>query len=196
MSISPVALLRRAHEELVIDPVFVEPVRPTPVTPSAPAEAVAAPQAETRRIEPATLGFLESARMDREMARETNQNYRGRQSSLSLTGALMSMSNRRFLILVTGALLVTVGLLALRYPVFLAVFDQWGFQVNCGNGFASNLTQAGAADPTGTHLIDQCRAAVATRRDWSVPVLASGLLLLGVLLITPPRQPEIDLAAV
>ena len=51
------------------------------------------------------------------------------------------MSNQRLVILAVGVLLVMGGLFALRFPVFLGDFDQWGFQINCGSGFQSALTQ-------------------------------------------------------
>ncbi len=79
------------------------------------------------------------------------------------------MSTPRLLILMTGVLLLVGGLLALRFPVFLSDFDQWGFQINCGNGFGSEWTQAATADAAGTHFVDQCHAAIAIRRAWTVP---------------------------
>jgi hypothetical protein len=33
-----------------------------------------------------------------------------------------------------GVSLVMGGLFALRFPVFLGDFDQWGFHINCGSG--------------------------------------------------------------
>jgi hypothetical protein len=194
----PASLIRMSAQR-----VAAAPFRRSPADVVAPAEPEASkPKGDARQRQSANLGFLESARMDREMARELHQSYPGRQASLSMTGALLTMSNRRFLILVSGALLVSVGLLALRFPVFLADFDQWGFQINCGSGLQSSITQAGVADSTGTHFVDQCHSAVAMRRVWSVPVLVSGVLLLGALLLAPPRRravkpyPEIDLTAV
>ena len=85
--------------------------------------------------------LFESARMDREMARELGQNYRRRNKTSVLGTALATMSTQRLLILAAGALLLVGGLLALRYPVFLADFDQWGFQINCGSGFDGDRNQ-------------------------------------------------------
>src|SRR5262249_14455136 len=99
--------------------------------------------------------------------------------------ALMNMSNRRFLVLVVGVVLVVGGLLALRFPVFLSDFDQWGFQINCGSGFQSALTQATAADSGATNLVDQCHTAIAVRRMWAIPVTLAGVLLLGGLMMGP-----------
>ena len=53
--------------------------------------------------------------------------------------------HRAFYIGVVCVALIAVGLLALNFPVFLDAYDQWGFQVNCGTGFASDLSQAAAA---------------------------------------------------
>lgn len=123
------------------------------------------------------MDFLESARMDRAMARERGDT--GRQASpLSITAALMNMSNQRFVILIAGVALPVAGLLALRAPVFLADFDPWGFQINCGTGLHSDFTQAVMAELSGSRFVDQCRTAVQTRRDWAIPVLATGALLL------------------
>ena len=40
--------------------------------------------------------------------------------------------------------LIGVGLLALNFPVFLDAYDQWGFQIKCGTGYLTDLTQAAA----------------------------------------------------
>jgi hypothetical protein len=133
------------------------------------------------------LGFLESARMDRELAREMAL-PRTQESRTSIMTALLEMSTQRLLVLGAGVLLLTVGLLALRFPVFLSDFDQWGFQVNCGSGFQSSLTQAGIADSAGTHFVDQCHTAVAVRRAWTIPMTVAGALLLSALLLIPSRQ--------
>jgi NAD(P)-dependent dehydrogenase (short-subunit alcohol dehydrogenase family) len=80
------------------------------------------------------------------------------------------MSNQRVVILAVGVLLVMGGLFALRFPVFLGDFDQWGFQINCGSGFQSALTQAVIADSAGTHFVDRCHTALAVRRGWTIPL--------------------------
>ncbi|WP_375481707.1 hypothetical protein [uncultured Mycobacterium sp.] len=98
------------------------------------------------------------------------------------------MSTQRLFILAAGVLLLMVGLLALRFPVFLSDFDQWGFQINCGSGFGGSLTQAGIADGAGTHFVDQCHTAVAVRRIWTIPMAMFGAFLLGALAITPSRR--------
>jgi len=80
---------------------------------------------------------------------------------------------------VCGALVV-FGLIALNFPVFLDAFDQWGFQIKCGTGYATDLTQAAAV--VGQHnFVDQCETALLVRRMWTIPLVAiSGLLLLVV----------------
>lgn len=143
-----------------------------------------------RQREPRHTSLLEAARMDREMARElrASSEPRGQKSAMSIMGALLNMSNQRFLILAAGVLLLTVGLLALRFPVFLSAFDQWGFEISCGTGLHSNFTQAGIADPTAVQFVDQCHTAIAMRRAWAFPLAAAGALLLSGLLVIPPRQ--------
>jgi hypothetical protein len=134
--------------------------------------------------------FLESARMDRELAREAHGGLQpgSLKSALSINRALLNMSNQRFVVLAIGVLLLVVGLAALRFPTSLPDFDQWGFQINCGSGFQGNLTQATVADSRGTRFTDQCHAAIATRRAWAVPLAAAGAVLLSGLLLIPPRQ--------
>jgi hypothetical protein len=205
MSISPATLTNEPDEGMVAGLVWVpapDTVRgpePSPITPPSTPTVPSPPRRPAHQEHFEDLGFLESARMDREMARELHQSAR-RRSSFSITAALLNMSNARFLTLAAGLLMLTVGLLALRFPVFLDDFDQWGFQINCGSGFADNLTQAGVADSAGTDFVDQCHAAVAWRRDWAIPLAVAGALLIGGLLVRPPRQPraavEIDLMTV
>ncbi|WP_232070357.1 hypothetical protein [Mycobacterium noviomagense] len=135
------------------------------------------------------LGFLESARMDREMAREIGQrSRRSQKSALSITTALLNMSTQRFVVLGAGVALLMVGLLALRFPIFLADFDQWGFQINCGSAFHGSLAQAGIADAAGSNFVDQCQSAITMRRTWTIPLTAMGALLLTALLVITPRQ--------
>ena len=148
----------------------------------------AAPDLRRPQHEPRDLGIFESARMDREMAREMGQNSQRRNKQSVIGTALANMSTARLLILVAGVLLLVGGLLALRFPVFLSEFDQWGFQISCGNGFGSDWTQAAAADAAGTHYVDQCHAAIAVRRAWTVPVVLTGALLLSALLLRPTRR--------
>jgi hypothetical protein len=209
MSVSPAALIRESDEQAVAesvlppgdaaaqsDPGVIAAPRPpllgrkVPPPPVGAARAVAAspPNRDAGQHHPEHLAFLESARMDREMARELHQSAGSQRSAMSITAALMNMSNQRFVVLAAGVLLLTVGLLALRFPVFLSDFDQWGFQINCGSGLHSSLTQAGIADSGGTHFVDQCHTAIAMRRTWTIPLAGSGALLLGALLVRSPRQ--------
>jgi hypothetical protein len=76
--------------------------------------------------------------------------------------------------------LVGFGLIALNFPVFLDAYDQWGFQIKCGTGYATDLTQAAAV--VGQHnFVDQCETALLVRRLWTIPLVAiSGLVLLVV----------------
>ncbi len=151
---------------------------------------VASPGLHPPQYAPQDLGIFESARMDREMAREMGQNSQRRNKRSAIGTALANMSTPRLLISMSGILLLVGGLLALRFPVFLSDFDQWGFQINCGNGFGSDWTQAATADSAGTHFVDQCHAAIAIRRAWAVPVVVAGALLLSTLLLRPTRRPS------
>jgi H+/Cl- antiporter ClcA len=81
--------------------------------------------------------------------------------------------------IVCGVLLV-IGLIALNFPVFLDAYDQWGFQIKCETGYATDLTQAAAT--VGQHnFVDNCGTALLMRRMWTIPLVAiSGLVLIVV----------------
>jgi len=113
---------------------------------------------------------------------------RGAKSATHIMAGLANMSNQRLVVLAVGVLLVMGGLFALRFPVFIGDFDQWGFQINCGSGFRSAVTQAVIADSAGTHFVDRCHTALAMRRAWTIPLPVTGALLLSALLIRPRRQ--------
>ena len=150
----------------------------------------ASPGLQPPQYDPQDLGIFESARMDREMAREMGQSSQRRNKKSAIGTALANMSTPRLLMLMTGVLLLAGGLLALRFPVFLSDFDQWGFQISCGSGFGGDWTQAATADAAGTHFVEQCHAAIAIRRAWTVPVMVAGALLLSTVLLTPVHRPS------
>jgi len=113
---------------------------------------------------------------------------RGEKSATPIITGPANMSNQRLVILAVGVLLVMGGLFALRFPVFLGDVDQWGFQINCGSGFHSALTQAVIADSAGTHFVDRCHTALAMRRGWTIALPVNEALLVSALLIRPRRQ--------
>ena len=93
------------------------------------------------------------------------------------------MDQRHHRLAYTGivcGVLVVVGLIALNFPVFLDAYDQWGFQIKCGTGYASDLSQAAAT--VGQHnFVDKCETALLLRRMWTIPLVAiSGLVVLAV----------------
>jgi H+/Cl- antiporter ClcA len=81
---------------------------------------------------------------------------------------------------IVAGIVVVIGLLALNFPVFLDAYDQWGFQIKCGTGYLTDLTQAAAT--VGQHdFVDQCETALLVRRLWTIPlVVIGGLVLLAV----------------
>ncbi|BBZ20486.1 hypothetical protein [Mycolicibacterium gadium] len=88
--------------------------------------------------------------------------------------------HRAFYFGVGCVVVIAAGLLALKYPVFLDAFDQYGFQIKCGTGFATDLSQAAAA--AGEHsYVDQCETAVLTRRLWTIPPVVIASIALAVL---------------
>jgi len=80
---------------------------------------------------------------------------------------------------ISCGVVVAIGLLALNFPVFLDAYDQWGFQIKCGTGFASDLSQAAAAAGQHTY-VDQCETALILRRLWAIPLVAVGSIVLVV----------------
>lgn len=158
----------------------IEPVRVA--APADPPKPLMAP-APDRSL--SDIGAFDYARMSRELGREMPQALRRQKPSLM--NALMNMSNQRFMVLLAGVALVAIGLLALRWPVFLTDFDQWGVQINCGSGLGSALTQASAADSAGGNYVGQCHAAISMRRDWTIPLTLFGMSMIGWLMIRAPR---------
>jgi H+/Cl- antiporter ClcA len=104
--------------------------------------------------------------------------------------ALRRLEHGAWYIGIASAVAVAIGVLALRFPIYLDHFDQYGFQINCGNGFGADLAQATAA--AGDHnYVDQCEMAIAARRLWAIPLTALGtLVLLSVLLVVATTHPE------
>jgi hypothetical protein len=94
------------------------------------------------------------------------------------------LSHRNWYAVVGGAVLVLVGLFVLRFPVFIDDFDQWGWQIKCGTGLSTDLSQAAAAT-NGTGLVDRCETALLLRRLWTIPMVVLGAVaFVGVLLAT------------
>lgn len=91
---------------------------------------------------------------------------------------------RRIVAGAVAVVLLTVGLLALRWPVYLPEFDPWGVQVKCGSGFGADLAQATFAGAT-----DRCQHALAARRMWAIPVAALGWLVV-IALVLPLLRPQ------
>jgi hypothetical protein len=90
--------------------------------------------------------------------------------------------HRAFYLGILSVVLIVVGLVALNFPVFIDAFDQWGWQIKCGTGYSSNLTQA--AEATGGNYVDQCGTALMMRRVWAIPMVVIGsIVLVGVVLV-------------
>lgn len=90
--------------------------------------------------------------------------------------------HRAFYLGVLSIALIVVGLLALNFSVFIDAYDQFGFQIKCGTGFGTDLSQATAA--TGGDYVGQCERALIVRRLWAIPMVAIGsILFAGVILV-------------
>jgi hypothetical protein len=89
--------------------------------------------------------------------------------------------HRAFYIGLVAFFLIVVGLLALNFPVFLDAFDQYGFQIKCGTGYITDLSQAASA--AGQHnFVDQCETALLIRRLWTIPLAAVGSIVIVIAL--------------
>ncbi|BBZ12678.1 hypothetical protein [Mycobacterium branderi] len=90
---------------------------------------------------------------------------------------------RGWLDMLIGAALLVGALVALCFPVYLGSYDRYGMQINCGNGYSSQLLQATLDDQeqaqhAATNYVDQCKSAVAHRRAWVLPVAGLAVLIL------------------
>lgn len=82
---------------------------------------------------------------------------------------------------IIAAVILGAALLAMNFPVFLDSYDQYGWQVKCGTGYLTDMTQAAAAGGD-TNYVEQCESALLMRRLWTVPLaLLGGAVLLVVL---------------
>lgn len=102
------------------------------------------------------------------------------------------MITRGPLIVFAAVVFLAGGLFALRFPVFIEAYDQFGWQVKCGSGFTTDLTQAsnaekkpagrkanpGAPHAAGGDYVGQCNNALIARRVWAIPSAALGGLTL------------------
>ncbi|WP_322858149.1 hypothetical protein U8D42_22720 [Mycobacterium europaeum] len=103
------------------------------------------------------------------------------------------MTRRGPLIFAVAAVALAIGLGALRFPVFIDAYDQFGWQVKCGSGFTTDLTQAAVADNSNGHgapaqparsstnYVGQCDDALLIRRAWAISTATvGGLTLMGL----------------
>jgi hypothetical protein len=83
---------------------------------------------------------------------------------------------------IAAAVILAIGLLALNFPVFLDDYDQWGFQIKCGTGYVSDLSQA-AAVVGDKNYADECETALLMRRLWTVPLVTLGIAVVLAVLV-------------
>src|SRR5262249_7680459 len=88
--------------------------------------------------------------------------------------------HRAFYFGVLAVALIAVGVLALYFPVYIDAYDQFGFQIKCGTGFFSDVSQA--AQASGGDRVSQCETALMVRRLWAIPLMAVGSILLAVII--------------
>jgi hypothetical protein len=96
--------------------------------------------------------------------------------------------------IVAGAVLAA-GLLAMNFPVFLDAYDQYGWQIKCGTGYITDLTQATAAVGE-QNYVDQCGNALLLRRLWTIPLaIIGGAVVLAVLVASATTSARESLVA-
>ncbi|MGA5465160.1 hypothetical protein [Mycobacterium sp. NPDC050041] len=102
-----------------------------------------------------------------------------------------AMRDRVTLALVAAAM-IGVGFLGLYWSTSLDDFDQWGFRITCGSGFAADYSQAATADaeaaaaetpPAQTDYVGRCRSAIWLRRGWTASLMSIGVALSIALLL-------------
>jgi hypothetical protein len=77
---------------------------------------------------------------------------------------------------------------SLPTPPLLAVRTWWCLHQVSTRALQGALPQASVAGSSGHRYVDQCHAAIAVRRDWTIPLTVTGALLLGGLMVRPSRR--------
>ncbi len=90
--------------------------------------------------------------------------------------------------MIAGAVALLVGVIALLVPVSVSGPDG---NISCGNGIASDLSQAREVDSNNLanlpvineivphkDFVAECESALSSRRSWAIPVAVIGLVVL------------------
>jgi hypothetical protein len=97
------------------------------------------------------------------------------------------VSHRAWYLGIAGAILLAVALFALRFPVLLDAYDQYGWQIECGSGYHTDLAQA---DTAGGDYPAECGTALMLRRLWTISLALIGLAAVLAVLVAAIRTPE------
>jgi hypothetical protein len=105
----------------------------------------------------------------------------------------------RRLIIAVGVVLLLAGVIGLLVPV--QVSNSNGGTVSCGNGIASDMTGARAANDSSvanipvlnqivphTDFVAACESSLSTRRAWTIPLTLVGLVAIGGSLLVRRNQ--------
>jgi hypothetical protein len=96
---------------------------------------------------------------------------------------------------IIATVVLGIGLFVLNFPVFIDAYDQYGWQVKCGTGYISDLSQAAAAIGD-TNYVDECQTALLLRRAWGFPlVVLGGMVLLATLVASATTSARETLVA-
>jgi hypothetical protein len=108
------------------------------------------------------------------------------------------MMTVRRLILIVGGVLLLAGVIGLLTPV--SISDGNGNSIGCGNAVATDLSAARSANDKSvanipilsqvvphTDYVAQCQSSVGSRRTWTIPLTAVGIIAVaGALLVRRP----------
>lgn len=102
----------------------------------------------------------------------------------------------RWLIVLTGAVLMTIGAIGLLTPV--SATDSSGQSVGCGTALVSDLSRARAENEKTvadlpiinqmvphTDYVAECEAALSGRRTWTIPLAVIGAVVIAGVLVAP-----------
>jgi len=107
-------------------------------------------------------------------------------TSFTSTAKGLAVTTKRLIVLV-GAVLLIAGVIALLVPV--SVSNGNGGNIGCGNAVASDLSGARSANSNSvanipilnqvvphTDYVAECESSLSSRRTWSIPLAAVGLI--------------------
>ncbi len=112
-----------------------------------------------------------------------------------------TLLRNRFNLSLLSSAVVIVAVIALFLPVRLDAWDQYGFQISCGDGAVADYAQAtivdqetrqhapGQTTKRATDYVGACQSETWWRRGWTVPLATLGIFGLLTALLDRARRP-------